>query len=238
MNFFTKQSGLKETYSQSGEDMIIQFVLANHLNTTTPNYLDIGANDPIYMNNTYKFYKKGSNGVIIDPDPDLARVLKKKRPKDTVLNVGITKAKGVKEFFLLNPDTLNTFSKREVEQYKNFYNASIRDTVMVKTDTINNIINRYFKNGLDILSIDVEGLDFEIIKNIVFKRYRPKVICIESMIYGDGNTLTKSNKILKLMFENQYFIYADTFVNSIFVDQILWDTLKQPKLINMRGYKG
>ena len=133
---------------------------------------------------------------------------------------------------------MNTFSKREVEQYKNFYNASIRDTVMVKTDTINNIINRYFKNGLDILSIDVEGLDFEIIKNIVFKKYRPKVICIESMIYGDGNTLTKSNKILKLMFENQYFIYADTFVNSIFVDQILWDTLKQPKLINMRGYKG
>jgi glycosyltransferase involved in cell wall biosynthesis len=57
----------KISYSQCGEDIIIDFLLT-WLKIKNPTYLDIGANDPVKLSNTYYFYKKGSRGVLIEPD--------------------------------------------------------------------------------------------------------------------------------------------------------------------------
>ena len=58
----------KISYSQLGEDLIIEFVF-NGIGINKINYLDIGAHHPIEINNTYLFYLKGSYGVLIEPDP-------------------------------------------------------------------------------------------------------------------------------------------------------------------------
>jgi serine/threonine protein phosphatase PrpC len=76
--------------------------------------LDIGANHPIKINNTYLFYKQGSRGVCVEPNPKLCKIIKNKRKKDTVLNIGIGKEEKTNiDFFVMNSDVLSTFSKEE-----------------------------------------------------------------------------------------------------------------------------
>ena len=95
------------SYSQTGEDIIIDFLIgAKKIKDFT--YLDIGANQPVKFNNTYKFYEKGYKGVCIEPDPHIHAALSKKRPKDICLNIGIAgNASSGTDFYIMdNPRKL------------------------------------------------------------------------------------------------------------------------------------
>jgi hypothetical protein len=70
-------------YSQFGEDLILSH-LFYQLDIKKPTYLDIGANEPRYISNTYFFYLKGSRGVLIEPNPFLYKKLKSMRPRHCV----------------------------------------------------------------------------------------------------------------------------------------------------------
>lgn len=226
-----------QSYSQSGEDLIIDYVLKNNLSVVQPNYLDIGANHPSHFSNTYKFYMNGSRGVLIEPDPELAKKLKQVRPLDCVLEKGVGRKRETSDFYLMNPHTLNTFSSKEVELYKKFYpETTQRGKIRVDIVLINDILKDYFSEGLDVLSIDVEGLDRVIIESLDFNRYRPKLICIESIIYNKDKTWTKANAIRDYLNEKKYFIYADTFINTIYIDSFLWKEKGQPDLVNFKGF--
>jgi FkbM family methyltransferase len=236
---YSKEADKEEspgTFSQSGEDIIIDYLLKNHFGTELPSYLDIGAYDPVKFSNTYLFYQRGANGFLIEPDPDLADNIKKRRPRDSVLNIGVSDKPSEEDFYLVNPPTLNTFSKKEYEQYKLFYpDTTLRKIVKTKTIPINSLLEEHFSSGLDFLSIDVEGLDYQLVSSIDFTKYRPSVICIETVEYKDGNTWIKPKDIAQLLYKNSYFLYADTFINSIFVDKKRWDRNNQPKLKNFEG---
>ena len=58
----------KISYSQSGEDIIVEYLLGLR-NIYTPTFLDIGSYHPVFANNTFKFFKKGARGVNIDANP-------------------------------------------------------------------------------------------------------------------------------------------------------------------------
>ena len=70
--------------------------------------------------------------------------------------------------------------------------------------------------------MDVEGFDVSIIKSFDFKKYRPKVWCIETITYTEDKTEEKVSEIIEHMLANDYFMYADTYINSIFVDKKVW----------------
>ena len=59
------------SYSQQGEDLIILDIF-RHLRLKRPSYLDIGAWEPVKSNNTYLFYRLGSRGVLVEPNPVFA----------------------------------------------------------------------------------------------------------------------------------------------------------------------
>ena len=63
----------KISFSQNGEDLLIQAALAmlGIKNPKSMSYLDIGANHPFSLSNTYKFYREGGSGILVEPDPIL-----------------------------------------------------------------------------------------------------------------------------------------------------------------------
>jgi hypothetical protein len=103
------------SFSQCGEDLIISD-LFRFLDVPRPAYLDVGAFLPIYSNNTYLFYQRGSRGVLVEPNIDLIPELRAKRPGDAVLNVGIglTEERSA-DYYCLSMPQMNTFSKDEAE---------------------------------------------------------------------------------------------------------------------------
>ena len=62
----------KETFSQSGEDIIIDYILrVSGYPKVRCSYLDIGANHAKELSNTYFFYKQGIRGVLVEANPAL-----------------------------------------------------------------------------------------------------------------------------------------------------------------------
>jgi hypothetical protein len=102
-----------ETFSQCGEDRILAF-LFNQLAIPTPRYLDVGTGHPCLGNNTYLFYRGGANGVCVEPNPDLAALIREKRPRDELLNVGVSAEKsGPCNYYVFEEWGFNTFDSEE-----------------------------------------------------------------------------------------------------------------------------
>src|SRR4051812_46243595 len=78
----------KPSFAQQGEDLALESVFG-FLRVAKPSYIDIGAGHPIIGNNTYKFYRQGGRGVLVEPNPKLAELLRQVRPNDTVIEAGI-----------------------------------------------------------------------------------------------------------------------------------------------------
>jgi len=214
---------MRRSYSQSGEDIIISD-LFNRLHISKPTYLDIGANDAIALSNTYRLYTRGSRGVCVEPNNVLYRNLKKKRKRDICLNAGVAFDNQKEATYYIFPEKfhgLNTFSKPDAEFWETggalrIGNPKIEKEVIMPLININHIIEKYLMPHPNLISIDVEGLDLQILKTLNFEKYRPEVFCIETLQHSKNYTETKNQDLLSFLKTQDYFVYADTYINTIF----------------------
>jgi FkbM family methyltransferase len=211
------------SYSQNGEDLILKD-LFSRIGVKNPSYLDVGANEPFFISNTYLLYSKGSRGVCIEPNPWLYKKFKRKRKGDICINAGIAfDEKREADFYLFSKDAsgLGTFSKEDAEFWEHTGNAIVgkhKPEAIIKMPLadINEVMGKYFSPHPNLISLDVEGLDLAIIKTIDFQKFRPEVFCVETLGYAPDNKENKNNELISYLLSQGYFIYADTYINSIF----------------------
>jgi FkbM family methyltransferase len=213
----------KHSYAQAGEDLIVDFV-AKAMQIDEITYLDIGAHHPTHFSNTYLFYKRGFQGVLIEPDPELMAPIRIARPRDMCIEAGVgAQAATMAEFFVMSARTLNTFSEEEAKRYEAMGTQSIEKVLTVPLITLDDILaDQFGHNEPTLVSIDIEGLDFEVLSTLNLKKYRPPILCIETLQYSEKREETKDVRIAQLMSENGYFVYGDTYINTIFVDIDRW----------------
>lgn len=193
----------KTSFSQWGEDIIIDNLLGKKRGGF---YVDIGAYDPTRFSNTKRFYLKGWNGINLEPDPIRIKNFYKERRRDINLNIGIANKNGLLNFFKFSPQTLSTFSKDSANNYQK-QGYKLTETVKIKVFKLSDILSKNYQgNQIDFFSIDTEGFDLEILKSNNWKKFKPKVICIE----GQGNNPEKL--LTKLGYKK---VYANQ-TNSIF----------------------
>jgi FkbM family methyltransferase len=214
----------KITYSQCGEDVIMAHVLMS-LGIQRPFYVDIGAHHPKYLNNTYYFHRKGAVGVNIEPDPVLLGQFHRRRPKDVNLNIGVTDMPGRSEatLFIFNFPTLNTFSREEAERIAEDPRYWIVKESTIPIVNINDVLDEHCsKQRIDILSVDVEGLDDKIMRALDFSRHKPVIICLETISFSNTGQGVKSQSLIEYIRGFGYMVYADTNINTIFVLEHMW----------------
>jgi FkbM family methyltransferase len=207
------------SFSQVGEDLVINY-LFQLLRIKQPAYLDIGANFPVVGNNTYFFYNKGCKGVCIEPDPELYEKIRKARPADTVLNagIGLNGNSSADLYIFPHPYTgWNTFSKPEAEKKERETGIRPREIRSTPLKTINEVIAAHFDSCPNLISIDVEGLDLDILRTLDFSKYKPEVICAETLSFSiHHHQEEKIGEIGRFLETKGYFVFADTYVNTIF----------------------
>lgn len=217
----------KTSWAQQGEDLLIDFIFKSYLNCGNPSYLDIGANHPFALSNTYLFYKKGCRGVNIEPDPALIEEFKRLRPRDININVGVGKEGAMLDFYVMSTPTLNTFSKEVAEKNKrsrHFGYPCIVEVKKIKVVPVNELLKKHFShNHPYFISIDVEGWDYEILASIDFTLYKPDVICIETNKAIEENI----DEHGRLLAKAGYLQYAETSINSIFVKAGIIDNIRR-----------
>ena len=222
----------KISYSQNGEDLIIKD-LFSHLGIRQPSYLDIGANEPFVISNTYLFYSKGSKGVCIEPNLYLYKKFIRQRERDTCINAGIAFDEKKEADFYQFPKEANglgTFSKQEAVFWETTGNEKVgkyKVEAIIKTPlvSINDIMEKYFTQHPNFISLDVEGLDLEILQTIDFIKYKPEVFCVETLGYSNENKETKNKTLINFLESKGYFVYADTYINTIFCRKEIYKAL-------------
>jgi FkbM family methyltransferase len=214
-----------KSFAQAGEDRILDY-LFHELHIVKPTYLDLGANNPIAFNNTYFLYLKGCRGVCVEPDPSLIRALRKYRRRDTILNIGVGVSTATEADFYVYPEKgLNTFSKEEVEYRNQVGTQKVQKIIKIPLKTINNIIEENFISPPNLLSIDVEGMDLAILTTLDFDKYKPDVICAETITYDEGRGAKKVPQLITFVCSKGYVVYADTHINTIFVNEKFYSHL-------------
>lgn len=208
-------------FSQSGEDIILYHYLINCMKYNKISYIDIGANHPVYGNNTYIFYKRRctKKGILVEPNKELCSLIKKKRSEDICVNAGVGIKEGVAKYYVIDEPggQYNTISSKEVALYKS------QGHKVIRTDKINLIpINKILKDNLkgeklNLLSIDIEGMDFQIIKSLDFSQYLPDCICTETTEWGGAGEKEYYQDMTQFLEEKGYVVYAKTEINTIYV---------------------
>lgn len=207
------------SYSQAGEDAIISYLFQDK-KINKISYLDLGTNNPDFGNNTFLFYNRGSRGVCVEADKNLIPNIKLKRPEDITLNFGVSDGKvEYADFYIFDNPALNTFDKSEAQERENQGSFKIITTEKVLLKTIDDIIKNNFSHYPDFLSIDIEGLDLLVLKTLDFITSPIPVICVETCIYSENHVRPKNSEIINFMLSQNYFIYADTYINTIFVNK-------------------
>ena len=209
----------RTSYSQAGEDAIVRY-LFNDYGLKSITYLDLGTNIPDYCNNTYWFYKNKSRGVCVEADSSLIENIKKSRPRDKVINVGVSVSNEKEaDFYIFNEPAINTFNKLEADERSISGKYKIIKVNKVPLLNINDIISDNFKSYPDYLSIDIEGLDLDVLKSLNFSIYPIPVICVETCTYSENHIRPKDQTISEFMGTVGYEIYADTYLNTIFINK-------------------
>ena len=215
------------SFAQQGEDLIVENILG-WFKIFNPTYLDIGANDPVRDSNTYLFYRKGARGVLVEPNPVFCDKLRRERPGDGVLQAGIGGATPTEaDYYVIRGAAANnTFSKEQADYLTRQYGpGTVEKVIKVPLVPINAVIADNFDGVPNFLSIDTEGMDLTILQSLDFRRYRPHVVCVETLVPETG---VPDETILSLMRSKDYSIRGATFVNTIFLANELLERVPTP----------
>ena len=180
-----------EGYSQCGEDLLLRWLFDNVANGF---YVDVGAHHPKRFSNTYYFYKHGWTGINIDPTPGVIDIFKKARPRDINLPYAVASSARDLTLYVFNEHAVNTlspdFARLQWEQFGRRFTSEI----VVRTHTLAEILHAHKPDHrpIQFLSVDVEGLDLEVLESNDWDRYIPNVILCEDLSLRNVECLSSS----------------------------------------------
>ena len=203
---------LKFHYSQFGEDIILKELLKSSISDGF--FVDVGCYHPKKYSNTYMLYRKGWRGLNIDLEEDKISLFNMIRPSDYNILCPISDKKEKVTLFRYGKFGLGSTIDKD---YAEKTSEVLFDHQAVETKTLNEIISEspYSNKQIDVLSIDVEGMDFRVLNSLDLKTYRPKIIIIEDNRRSIEEVL--KSDIYILLKKYSYVLRSWTFYSLIFV---------------------
>ena len=155
----------------------------------------------------------------MEADPSYAPQYPAMRPRDKVESVAVApqrlRGAGSIEFFAMHDRGWSTISRSHTDIAVKLGKGGVRETLVVPCMTINEILNKHFPAGdIDLVSIDIEGVDKEVLAELDISRFHPKVIVAEN----DGGVRVHE----AIMHQKGYNVFAFTHINTIYVDTAVW----------------
>ena len=204
------RSQYRRSYSQHGEDNFIWNYLGRKRDGF---YVDVGASHPFRLSNTYLLYQNGWRGVAVEPIPLLGQLHKRWRPEDNLVQKAVGPVPGKLLFREMLPSVLSTLDTDTAQTYVAEGKAQLLRSYPVEVITLEQLLSNYVgPRTIDLLSIDMEGLDTETIMTFDFSRIRPTILCVEF------NSADNRDKVLTYLNRHTYRLIADLGCNLIVED--------------------
>jgi FkbM family methyltransferase len=165
------------SYSQNLEDYHLSLAFGGQ---ATGTYVDIGAGHPIADNVSFWFYERGWQGIIVEPQPELAALYERLRPRDVAVRGLVGSAAGEVDFHVV--DRLHGLSttREDVAQKARAFGVNYQ-TRRVPVMTLAQLCENHNLGSIDFLKVDVEGAERDVLFGGDWQRFRPKVIVAEAI---------------------------------------------------------
>lgn len=139
--------------------------------------VDIGAHNGDFIGYFEKVYKI-NEAFLFEPIPECIANLQKRFPHYQIYPLAVSNCEGVTQFNL--NDNLETSSILDFNETSDLDNVSVskKTSIPVKTDKLDNILELQTKQ-IDILKIDVQGLEHLVIQGGIETLKRIKLIYVE-----------------------------------------------------------
>lgn len=208
-------------YSQCQEDVVLnKYIFKDKKNGI---YIELGALDGKLYSNT-KFFEDSLNwtGILIEPHPEKFKQLEINRPNNFLFNNLVSCHEEPLEFrYFVNHHAAvsgveNTLPRQHFDIYfdsNNEFNKSLsQNKIFIKPISLTEIVKQTKITHIDLLSLDVEGHEYEVLKSWDFS-VPIDVILIEML--GDNNE--KNDLCKKILLENNYKFITKYKFNEIYV---------------------
>ncbi|HEV8015200.1 MAG TPA: FkbM family methyltransferase [Stellaceae bacterium] len=172
-------------YSQLGQDRFIYekyFQLRAHHGI----FVDVGASDGVTISNTLFFEETlGWTGLCIEPLPSEFEKLKARR-KVPCLNCAVADTNGTADFLEIELGDAEKAHSGLKASYDLRHlisvranNAIIRE-IKVEARRLGDILSEHGLQTIDYISIDTEGSEWKIVRDLDFKRYDIRAMSVEN----------------------------------------------------------
>lgn len=203
---------LKYSFAFTGEDRILES-LYKPLITYNGFYVDVGCNHPVFLSNSYSFYRKGWRGICIDANPEMIEKFAFFRPRDKAVLALVSDLDHERDFYLVQNDVLSTTEHANLEIAK-------KEGLSYKVNqyiprSLTSILEEYGSpKEIDILSVDAEEHDLNVLRSLDFDRFSPNLIIVEDETFDFKSP--ESNLIYDFLVKNDYDLIGFILTNLYF----------------------
>lgn len=162
-------------YSQNKEEEII----LNHFKNFKGTFLDLGAYDGVDLSNTRALTELGWSGVCIEPNPVIfERLCDNLKAFNKVIEYKFALGTENKTITMqMNDSYYSTVKQSEVDRWRGAFKFESAEVQMLDFKSFLEF-SKY--KTFDFISIDCEGLDYEILEQINLDEVKCKMICVET----------------------------------------------------------
>lgn len=176
----------------------------------TGTILDIGANTGLFLSNSYDLIKKGWFGVLVEPSSafeDLNELYGIKNDSVDIHNIALGKESGKLKFFESGAHVKGGTDKALVStavpsEMERWADVDFKETE-VNVMAVKDFLSMYTDKKFNYISLDVEGMEWEILQEIDLKEVGCEFLCIE----------WNGNKELARKFKNYCYKYGLKEIN-------------------------
>lgn len=157
--------------------------------------VDVGANDGFYGSNSFPFVARGWRAVLIEPHPDAFALLQKRfanAARVACLNVACAESAGKRPLHLGRDPSVSTLC---TDPNLLSQRGGKDKTILVPMETLADILSaKQVPRDFGVLTIDTEGMDYEVLLGMNCPVWRPRVIITEDYEPKEANKADYLNK--------------------------------------------
>ena len=140
-------------------------------------FVEVGANDPRELSQTFSLEQRGWTGILIEPQPDLAAALRRQRSARVFAEACSSRRNSGSRMTLHLAGGHSSF-----DHALNVADVKPHGSIEVPVRTLDEMLIEAGLPRVDFVSIDVEGHELDVLDGFDLARWRPRLIMIEDML--------------------------------------------------------
>ncbi len=172
------------SYSAHGEDRVLLALLEERGGVPASGvYVDVGAYHPTALSNTALLYQAGWRGINIEPNPAMFEFIRSARPDDVTLRQAAgTPRRTADLHFFGDWASSNTLDPEFAQWISTDQDVPIERTIATEVVPLADVLDEHLEGRrIDFLTVDVEGMDVEVLESNDWVRFRPSVVAVEDL---------------------------------------------------------